>query len=62
MVDADGFIACLPDTPLQPAFRPVVDEVIGLLHARLGAQVHSIYLYGSVKVQRWRVYRISTSA
>lgn len=48
MVDADGFIACLPDTPLQPAFRPVVDEVIELLHARLGAQVHSIYLYGSV--------------
>lgn len=48
MVDADGFIACLPATPLQPAFRPVVDEVIELLHARLGAQVHSIYLYGSV--------------
>lgn len=48
MVDADGFIARLPDTPLQPAFRPVVDEVIELLHARLGAQVHSIYLYGSV--------------
>lgn len=48
MVDADGFIACLPDTPLQPAFHPVVDEVLDLLHARLGAVVHSIYLYGSV--------------
>lgn len=48
MVDADGFIACLPATPLQPAFRPVVDNVIDLLCARLGAQVHSIYLYGSV--------------
>ncbi|WP_313276490.1 nucleotidyltransferase domain-containing protein [Kosakonia cowanii] len=48
MVDADGFITCLPDTPLQPAFRPVVDEVIGLLHARFDALVHSIYLYGSV--------------
>lgn len=48
MVDADGFIASLPDTPLQPAFRPIVDEVIDLLHAGLGAQVHSIYLYGSV--------------
>jgi len=48
MVDADGFIACLPDTPLQPAFCPVVDEVIDLLRATLGAQAHSIYLYGSV--------------
>jgi len=48
MVNADGFIACLPATPLQPAFRPVVDNVIDLLCARLGAQVHSIYLYGSV--------------
>jgi len=48
MVDADGFIACLPDTLLQPAFRPVVDEVLDLLHVRLGAVVHSLYLYGSV--------------
>lgn len=48
MVDADGFIACLPDTPLQPAFRPGADEVIELLHARFDALVHSIYLYGSV--------------
>lgn len=48
MVDADGFIACLPVTPLQPAFHPAVDDVIDLLYGRLGAQVHSIYLYGSV--------------
>ena len=42
MVDADGFIACLPDTPQQPAFRPVVDEVIELLHARFDALVLSL--------------------
>ncbi|AJO79658.1 nucleotidyltransferase domain-containing protein [Pseudomonas sp. MRSN 12121] len=47
-VDADGFIQCLPEQPLQPLFAPLVEELCALLSRRFPALLDGLYLYGSV--------------
>ncbi|WP_313825634.1 nucleotidyltransferase domain-containing protein [Leclercia sp.] len=47
-VDFNGFIM-LPDfSGFQPAFSPLVSEVIQRLNAALPDQIHSVYVYGSL--------------
>ena len=48
MLDEDGLIKVTPAIEIQPAFRPVIDDVVNRLTGQLGDLIHSIYLYGSV--------------
>nr|WP_261793002.1 nucleotidyltransferase domain-containing protein [Pseudomonas chlororaphis] len=47
-VDTEGFIQSLPEQPLQPAFRPLVNELCTMLSRRFPALLDGLYLYGSV--------------
>jgi len=37
-----------PTQPFQPEFQPVVNDLITFLKGGLGANLHSVYIYGSV--------------
>lgn len=52
-VDAEGFILTVPDRPLQPEFRSVVEDLVTTLSGRCAA-LDGLYLYGSVAHGRAR--------
>ncbi|MGF1754030.1 nucleotidyltransferase domain-containing protein, partial [Vibrio makurazakiensis] len=44
-----------PKQPLQPEFQPVVEDLNRFLKGGLGANLHSVYIYGSVANKTARV-------
>lgn len=47
-IDAEGFILTVPDRPLQPEFRSLVEDVVTTLTGRFASRLDGLYLYGSV--------------
>lgn len=47
-IDADGYILAMPELPIQPAYRVLVQELCKSLAAPAKPLVDGIYLYGSV--------------